>query len=42
MIILPKLNFLFYFERWYDGRSANVKIDDMENQTYTVLISEAP
>ena len=39
---LPKLDFVFYFETWYDGRSANTEIEETENQPYTVLISEAP
>ena len=39
---LPKLDFIFYFEKLYDGRSANAEIEETENQLYTVLIAKAP
>ena len=38
----PKLDFVFYFETWYDGCSGNAAIDEIENQPYTLLIVESP
>ena len=38
----PKLDFVFYFETWYSGRSANEAIYETENHPYTVLIAEVP
>ena len=39
---LPELYFLFSFEPWNDGHSADAIIGDTSNHSYTVLISEAP
>ena len=39
---LSKLDFVFYFELWYDGHSANVAIGESENHPDTLLISEGP
>ena len=37
---LPKLDFVFYFEPWYDGNRYDADIDDTVNHPYTTLVSE--
>ena len=39
---LPKLDFLSYFEPWYDGWSSNVVIGEVVNHTDTLCIVESP